>query len=427
MSPSDSELIDEELSAYLDGELTAVQSAALEKRLVDDASLRQRLAEMRQANELLDELPETPHNQSFTQSTIAMVVEDVKRSTSQPATSPKAPASRSNWFAWPKVLIPLGVMLLLGGILGSLGALLQTRFELSNLRVIANLPGLQDVGEWKVADDLSKDSALIEYLSERYSDRIVPTIPDSLWARRTWVRSLNPTQVARLDNSREQLLKLPHDDLVRLEAIQSQIDMQPNSDAINQTIRIIGHVLDALPNTKRQDLEGLSSEQRSRFLREQLHFRAAMFYAADLTVADTTALDEWSRNDLLPVLVTNMPFLRREVDVRTMLMSLYSLRPIEDGFRLENQDELVASLANAMSPFAKKLLEGVDRRDQLIVISTWLVPEGINNIQRLIDTYDRMRRDTREELDLLDPMQGKRILRDRSRRPGNPGTPTRPR
>jgi hypothetical protein len=423
MSPSDSELIDEELSAYLDGELTPVQSATLEKRLVDDEGLRKRLAELRQANELLDELPETPHNQSFTQSTIAMVVEDVKRSKAQPVRTSQVMTPKAGWFGWPRILLPLALMLVTGGLLGSLGALLQTRFELANLTVIANLPGLQDIGEWKVAGELAKDSELIDYLTERYSDRLVPPIPDSLWARRTWVHSLNPAQIARLDNSREQLLKLPRDNVVRLEAIQSQIDVQPDAVAINQTIRVVGLVMDALPNTKRQDLESLTAEQRVRFLRDQLHFRAGMFYAADLTTADTNALDSWSRNELLPVLVANMPFLRREADVRTMLMSLYSLRPIEDGFRLENQDELVASLAGDMSPFAKKLLEGLDRRDQLIVISTWLVPEGINNVQRLIDTYDRIRRDSREELDLLDPNQSKRILRDRSRRPSAPARP----
>jgi hypothetical protein len=188
---------------------------------------------------------------------------------------------------------------------------------------------------------------------------------------------------------------------------------------------VVGHVLDAMPNSRRQDLEGSTPEQGIRMLREHLHFRAAMFYAADLTPEDTQAIEDWSRNDLLPVLMASMPFLRREVDLRTMLLSLYSFRPIEDGFRIENQDELLANLGAKMSPFAKKLLGGIDRNDQLIVVSTWIVPEGINNIQRLIDTYDRMRPDARESIDLVDPNQGKRLLRDRSRRSNNSTNRTR--
>ncbi|MFO0011367.1 MAG: anti-sigma factor family protein [Planctomycetota bacterium] len=424
MSGSAPEQLDEQLTAYLDGELTAEESATLEKKLVDDEGLRRRLAELRHAYELLDELPDTPHNQAFTQSTIAMVVDEVKRSSAEPIPKISSPTAERNWFAWPKVLVPVLLLTLAGSTLGGAGAILQARKELSNLALMANLPGMQDVAEWKVAEELAKDRELIEYLSDRYSDRTIPLVPSSLWSRRAWVQALNPAQIAKLGNSREQLLKLPRETVLRLEAIQTQVDAQGNADTVNQTIRVVGHVLDALPNSKRQDLEGTNAEQRIKTLREQLHFRAAMFYAADLPPEDTQALEEWSRNELLPLLVANMPFLRREADVRTMLMSLYSLRPIEEGFRFENQDELLANLAATMSPFAKKLLDGIDRNDQLIVVSSWIVPDGINNNQRLIDTYDRMRRETREEIDLMDPGQSKRMLRDRARRPGNT---TRPR
>jgi len=314
-------------------------------------------------------------------------------------------------------------MTLLGSILGAGSAMLRTRTELSRLALMANLPGMQDVSEWRVVEELATDSELVDYLSERYSDRLVPLIPPSPWARQSWVHALTPPQLSKLENGREQLLKLPRETALRLEAIQSQVDRQPNADAINRTIRIVGHVLDALPNSKRQDLAAATSEQRIKVLREQLHFRAAMFYAAELAPDDSQALDDWCRIELLPILAANMPFLRREVDVRTMLMSLYSLRPIEEGFRLENQDELLASLAATMSPFARKLLEGIDRNDQLMVVSTWIVPDGINNNQRLIDTYDRLRRESREEIDLMDPTQSKRTLRDRTRRPGNTNRP----
>jgi hypothetical protein len=419
MNENDSEQIDEQLTAYLDGELTPAESASLERNLVDDQSLRKRLAELRQAYDLLDKIPETPHKQSFTQSTISMVVQEVKQSQAEPIATTKVMPVKRNWFTWPSILAVIAISSLCGAALGGLVALLQTRSELSNLSVIANLPGLQDVGEWKVAEELAKDSELIDYLSEHYSDRSIPSLPDSLWSRRSWVQALNSVQIAKLENGREQLLKLPRETVARLVAMQSQVDRQPTAETINRTIRMVGLVLDAMPNSRRQDLEGATVEQRIRMLREQLHFRAAMFYAADLTPEDTQAIEDWSRNDLLPVLMASMPFLRREVDLRTMLLSLYSFRPIEDGFRIENQDELLASLRAKMSPFAKKLLGGIDRNDQLIVVSTWIVPEGINNVQRLIDTYDRMRPDARESIDLADPNQGKRLLRDRSRRPNN--------
>jgi hypothetical protein len=181
---------------------------------------------------------------------------------------------------------------------------------------------------------------------------------------------------------------------------------------------MVGTVLDTMPSTKRQDLDGMTTEQRIRFLREQLYLRAAMLYAGDLSAEDTVAIEDWSKNHLLPELIATVPFLRRETDVRTILMALYSQRPVEDGFRLNNQDEIVAELAKGLSPFAKQLIDGIHRNDQLNVISTWLVPDGINNSARLLEAYDRLRREAREEIDLADPAVSRRLIRDRARRSG---------
>lgn len=418
--------MDEALTAYLDGELPAAEASLLEQRLVDEPAMRKRLATLRQAYDMLDELPETPQSNSFTQTTMELVLADVKKSmqtsgsnrTENGSRAPSEPARRPSWFQWPRLLATVGAMLMLGTALGTAAAFLQMRIELSLLGLVSNLPGLQDVAEISVVQELAKDKPVIDYLRERYADRSIPLVPDSLWQRKIWFRSLNATQIAKLDTAKEMMLKLPMETRFRLEAIQTQIDESPDAADLNHTIRMVGTVLDSMPNTKRQDLDGMTGEQRVRFLREQLYLRAAMLYSADITPEDTTAIEDWSKNHLLPVLITSMPFLRRETDVRTMLMALYSQRPVEDGFRLNEQDELVAELIKVLPPFAKKLLEGIHRNDQLNVISTWLVPDGINNNARLLEAYDRLRREVREEIDLADPAASKRMILDRSRRVG---------
>lgn len=128
---------------------------------------------------------------------------------------------------------------------------------------------------------------------------------------------------------------------------------------------------------------------------------------------------------LLPSIVTNMPFLRRETDAKAALMALYSVRPIEEGFRLDNQDALVADLASRLSEFPKQLLETVNLTDQLFVISNWMIPEGVNSNARTLDAYERLRREVRDEIDLADPKEFRRLLRDRSRRNGNQNRPVR--
>lgn len=436
MNEAETEKLDEELTAYLDGELSANAAADLEARLVNDESLRQRLAELRKAYDLLDDLPLSTPRQSFTQTTIEMVVEDLRRSssiaTNKSASSTsnsspqddtnKLPKTKKDWFVWPTSLWLATAASLLGVLIGSMLVFFQSRSELAQLDIAANMPGLQDASELSVITELAKEKELIEYLRSHYYDRMIPIVPRSLWGRRTWVHGLNNVQLAKLDNARDLLNKFPADIRNRWNAIQTQIDTAPDAESLNQTVRIIGMVLDSMPTAKRQDLEVLTaSEEKLRFLKEQLSLRAAMFYAADLQSDDANALDEWSKNELLPAIITAMPFLRRETDVKTAMMALTSARPIEDGFRLPDQDELVTSLTNRLSTMPKYLLEGIDRNDQLLVLSTWMVPEGLNSKTRLVDSYERLRRELRDDIDLADPNEVRRLLRDRSRR-GNAGT-----
>ena len=112
---------------------------------------------------------------------------------------------------------------------------------------------------------------------------------------------------------------------------------------------------------------------------------------------------------LLPSIMSNMPFLRRETDVKSALMTLNSARPVEEGFRLENQDALISDLAGRLSSFPRRLLESIDQSDQLLVISTWMIPEGVNSTSRLLEIYERQRRETQDEIDLLDPKEIRRV------------------
>ncbi|MFM7563593.1 MAG: anti-sigma factor family protein [Planctomycetota bacterium] len=70
---------DDELVAYLDGELTAEQSQKIELRLASDPGYRERLRELERTWDLLDELPTGEPTESFTRSTIELVLsEDVQ-------------------------------------------------------------------------------------------------------------------------------------------------------------------------------------------------------------------------------------------------------------------------------------------------------------------------------------------------------------
>jgi hypothetical protein len=77
MSSNDSvkepDSIDEEIVAYLDGELDGEAEARIVRHLGEDAAYRARLAQLQQAWDLLDNLRGSEADDEFVQSTVAMV------------------------------------------------------------------------------------------------------------------------------------------------------------------------------------------------------------------------------------------------------------------------------------------------------------------------------------------------------------------
>jgi len=65
--------LQEELTAYLDGELTSDDRRRVEERLARDADYRTELQRMQRAWDLLDKLPRASVDDSFMRSTIEMV------------------------------------------------------------------------------------------------------------------------------------------------------------------------------------------------------------------------------------------------------------------------------------------------------------------------------------------------------------------
>src|SRR6478609_5037399 len=73
MSTTEAGSIDEEIVAYLDGELDSVAEAQVVRRLSEDAAYRARLGQLQQAWDMLDNLRRTEGDDEFVQSTVAMV------------------------------------------------------------------------------------------------------------------------------------------------------------------------------------------------------------------------------------------------------------------------------------------------------------------------------------------------------------------
>lgn len=65
---------DEELVAYLDGELSRENVSRVEDALSENAEYRLRLKQLQQAWDMMDDLPQSAMDESFTKSTVELVV-----------------------------------------------------------------------------------------------------------------------------------------------------------------------------------------------------------------------------------------------------------------------------------------------------------------------------------------------------------------
>ncbi|MEZ6072545.1 MAG: hypothetical protein R3C10_20355 [Pirellulales bacterium] len=84
---------DELLVAYLDGELDAATADAVERRLAGEPMLRERLQALTGTWDLLDHLPQETVDESFTQTTVAMVAMKADEGLERRA-------GRADWSLW---------------------------------------------------------------------------------------------------------------------------------------------------------------------------------------------------------------------------------------------------------------------------------------------------------------------------------------
>ena len=93
---TESERLDEELVAYLDGELDGEAARRMEHRLASEETVRRRLQQLAQSWDLLDQLPRTTVDENFTRSTVEIVALAAEEELGQQAGA----EPRRRWLRW---------------------------------------------------------------------------------------------------------------------------------------------------------------------------------------------------------------------------------------------------------------------------------------------------------------------------------------
>ncbi len=137
--------LEDDLVAYLDGELDADSARRIDELLAGDSQVRQKLQQLDRAWQLLDELNATPVQDGFTQSTLEMVTSAAIVEVDQ--TAAEAPRRRRRRWAL------LVGCLLVAGLAGFLGGALAVRAHDPNRELLKDLPVLENLDQYAIVPD----------------------------------------------------------------------------------------------------------------------------------------------------------------------------------------------------------------------------------------------------------------------------------
>jgi anti-sigma factor RsiW len=142
--------MDEEIVAYLDGELDSVAEAQVVRKLSEDAAFRARLSQLQHAWDLLDNLRGSEADDEFAASTVAMVAVHAEHESK----SQHMKVVRQRGLTW----LAIAAVILLSM---SAGYYISHRRVTRNDRILVrDLPVIEHVDEYRNIDDLDFLKAL---------------------------------------------------------------------------------------------------------------------------------------------------------------------------------------------------------------------------------------------------------------------------
>lgn len=144
----------EQLVAYLDGELSPEQAAEVERRLANDPEYRGRLEALRRTWQLLDDLPRTQSSPELTRSTVTMVAQTVSQRRRRDAV----------WRPWAFGAVTVLAVSLLSFWTAS------RRLNADDERFLRDLPVIQNVDIYRHVED-------VEFLRQLIDDGLIVDDP----------------------------------------------------------------------------------------------------------------------------------------------------------------------------------------------------------------------------------------------------------
>ncbi len=254
--------VQEELTAYLDGELDPADSHRVEERLKHDAAYREELKRLEQAWHMLDQLDRVVVGESFTRTTMEMVAVEA------------AEDARRTSHALPGSGIVLGAgLLLLSGLLGL--ACGKWIWPDQNRQLLLQMPLLESI-------DLYDQGDSIEFLRKLERAGMFDPAPDQppppqspqtssddeLDERRAEIERMTPLERQHLRRNQEHFARYSHDEQRRMLRLHDELDRDPHEDELRRVMARYHEWLDTLALSVRAELSDLPSDERLAKIKE---------------------------------------------------------------------------------------------------------------------------------------------------------------
>jgi len=151
------DLIEQQLVAYLDGELDAEGSHRVEELLAADPTVRQRLQRLERTWEMLDQLERSAVDEKFTRSTLEMLTVAAEEEVDQ--LQSEMPRRRRRWLIASGSLLAAG---LAGFLVVALALPDPNRQLLEDLPVLENLDQYRHVDDIEFLRELNRENLFVE-------------------------------------------------------------------------------------------------------------------------------------------------------------------------------------------------------------------------------------------------------------------------
>jgi hypothetical protein len=405
--------LDEQLVAYLDGELDAEGSRRVEELLATDADARRRLQSMERTWEMLDDLDEAPAAPKFTQTTLEMVAVAARRDVEESLAEAPRRRRRRLWIVG-------------GSLLGALAAgflVVAMYATMSNRQLLADLPVLENFDAYRQIDS-------IEFLRLLEREKPFPADNDDA-PRETTLKPEVPTaqryehveKMASADKqdlvqAEEQFVRLDSEHQQRLHALHAAIQGDPDAERLRQIVQRYCDWTKSLSYSSRAELAELGPSERIEWIKKRFKEELAREGGWRLGGKDVDAMWKWmiecATRRQAQFLEGQPPTVRErlaksspELRYRAFIRATWPLgQAAISGKPPIMTDDDLTRLEQALSPEAREHFAGIKPADQWRVVSFWARqtlrakrgPLSKDDDERLADFFEQLSPDERDRL-----------------------------